>query len=170
MSGSFNFLKTLRFGGWFSKQPAANSNPKRHLASGRLLRSAHLRSILPVVATRAGSQKAFHLLCGKLGPTSLTFKTNTPLKESECLEVEILLQGHGPVKLTAQVRWVQLSSETTPESPARPFATTSVSPLPCYSGQLELWPTEGQKSILKLFLEKQSAISRATLADVSRTG
>jgi hypothetical protein len=164
MTGSLNFLKNLRLRGWFGKV-APVDRPKRRLASGRVLRSAHLRTILPVVATRSGSQKPFHLLCGKLGLTSLTFKTNTPLKESECLEVEILLQGHGPVKLNAQVNWVLLAAEVTPQAPARTFSITPVvKPIPCYTGQLEIWATEGQQLVLRKFLEKQSDSNRETLA------
>lgn len=164
MTGSFNFLKNLRLRGWFGKL-AQTERPKRKLASGRMLRSAHLRTILPVVATRSGSQKPFHLLCGKLGMTSLTFKTNTPLKESECLEVEILLQGHGPVKLTAQVNWVLLAAEVTPPLPARTFSTTPTpKPTPCYTGQLEIWATDGQQAVLRRFLEKQSGSDREALA------
>ena len=166
---ALSFLRTIQFG-LFKKKVIARPVTANALKTRKMeTLSVPLRSILPATATRPGTTGlAFQLLCGTLSVNGLTFKTSTPIKERECLEVEILLQGFGPLRLTSQVKWVMEAPEvlplpeatTTPKEEAEAPLSVPVKPMPCYSGQLELWATEKQQQILRNFLIQQSTRDR----------
>lgn len=96
-----------------------------------------LRHILPVTARRRGGGPAFTLLVGEMSPTSLTFRTAETLAEGDRLNLEMLLQGFGPVSLEARVNWLLLSPGG-------------------YHGELNLSGGEGDKIVLEHYLRRQA--------------
>ncbi len=100
-----------------------------------------LRHILPVTARRRGGGPAFTLLVGQMSPTSLTFRTAEPIAESDRLNIEMLLQGFGPVSLEGRVNWLLLSPGG-------------------YHGELNLSGGEGDKIVLEHFLRRQAKDQR----------
>lgn len=103
--------------------------------------SVTLRHILPVTARRRGGGPAFTLLVGEMSTASLSFRTAEMLAEGDRLNLEMLLQGFGPVSLEARVNWLLVSPNG-------------------YQGELHLSGGEGDKIVLEHFLRRQSKDQR----------
>lgn len=160
MAKELPFFRTLNLKalfGWKSRSKASEA-PIAPMASGRL------RCILPVTAYRNGSHQAFSLLCGRLTSSGMMFRTTTPIKEEECLELEFLLQGIGPMKLMGQVKVLASTSEVQTEAPPSQAILGTVPPIKCYSGQLELWATPTQQSQIISYLNRQNQQARVSTA------
>lgn len=116
------------------KRPAACDTPSPAPA-------VTLRHILPVTARRRGGGPAFTLLVGEMSPLSLTFRTAEMIAEGDRLNVEMLLQGFGPVSLEGRVNWLLLSPNG-------------------YHGELQLSGGEGDKVVLEHYLRRQARDQR----------
>lgn len=132
--------------------------------------SGRLRSILPVLAHRSNSSQPLRLLCGRLSTTAMTFRTTFPVHEEECFELEFLLQGVGPMKVMAQVRFSALVSEVSTEVPPSQSSLGAVKPIKSYSGQLELWTTPQQQEQILSYLCREHDQSRASTVVKTTTG
>jgi hypothetical protein len=154
------FFRNIRFG--FKKTnlneygiaaPPSEATPKDQL-----------RQILPCMVTRMekkrpGCSANFQLMASSLSPSRLVFRGSEPLKEHECLELEILLPGIGPLKLTSQVQFVvetKASNESFCSQVAGGTAPSYRLAGATYSGQLELWCTEDQKRQILDYLTRQN--------------
>jgi len=103
--------------------------------------SVTLRHILPVTARRRGGGPAFTLLVGQMSPTTLNFRTAETIAEGDRLNLEMLLQGFGPVSLEARVNWLLLSPNG-------------------FHGELQLSGGEGDKIVLEHYLRRQAKDQR----------
>lgn len=122
-----------------------------------------LRQILPCMVTRMektrpGCSANFQLMASNLSPNRMVFRGSEPLKEHECLELEMLLPGVGTLKLTSQVQFVVETKASTESFCSQVAGGTAPSYRlagSTYSGQLELWCTETQKRQILDFLTRQ---------------
>ena len=126
--------------------------------------SGRLRSILPVLAYRSGSDQPLRLLCGRLTISGMTFRTSHQVKEDECVELEFLLQGVGQMKVMGQIKYVALANEVQTEAPPSQATLGLVKPIKCYSGQLELWATPAQQEQIVAYLTRQHDQARISAA------
>ena len=126
--------------------------------------SGRLRSILPVLAYRSGSDQPLRLLCGRLTTSGMIFRTYTQVKEDECVELEFLLQGVGQMKIMGQIKFVALANEVQTEAPPSQSTLGLVKPIKCYSGQLELWATPLQQEQIVAYLTRQHDQARISAA------
>ncbi len=126
--------------------------------------SGRLRSILPVLAYRSGSDQPLRLLCGRLTTSGMVFRTSAQVREDECVELEFLLQGVGQMKVMGQVKFVALANEVQTEAPPSQSTLGVVKPIKCYSGQLELWATPAQQEQIVAYLTRQHDQARISAA------
>lgn len=69
-----------------------------------------LRQLQIVIASpRWASEESLHLMVDAMGPDSLIFKTNGRLHERQTLDLETLLDGLGPLRVTGVVDWLLMS-------------------------------------------------------------
>ena len=151
MAKELPFFRALNLKALFGRK-----NPQK--ASEKILApttSGRLRSILPVIAYRSGSDQPLRLLCGRLTTSGMIFRTTTLVKEDECLDLEFLLQGIGQMKVMGQVKFMALASEVQTEAPPSQSSLGVVKPIKCYSGQLELWATPSQQEQIVGYLTRQ---------------
>ena len=95
-----------------------------------------LKQILPVTARRRGGGPAFTLLVGEMSTGSVRFRTAAPVAEGDRLNLEMLLQGFGPVNLEGQVHWLLLSPGG-------------------YQGEIQLAGGVGDQVVLDHYLRRQ---------------
>ena len=162
-----SFLRSISFG---ALKPWGRSSEKKAVPTVQdkdEQLSGDLRSILPVCAKRAGTHDMFNLLASSLTPKHIVFRTATPLRDKECLEVEFLLQGVGSLRMMAQVQFVTLATRTRVASPQghveQPLTTM-------YSGQLELWATDVQQEEIRNYLLRQTRLQRNGVSGRSFNG
>ena len=149
------FFRSISFGSFKPWNP----KPKKAVVQEKVEEpNGELNSILPITARRPGSQAGFHLLASHLTPQNIIFRTGTPLKEGDPLEIDILLHGVGNVTIMAQVRSIVMASTTRVNSP-RDNVTSTVNTM--YAGQLELWSTDSQRQDIQNFLRRSAGKSRA---------
>jgi hypothetical protein len=158
---SLAFFRSISFGAFKSWNPAANKVVRPIIQLPEENESGELQSILLVTAQRAGTHTVFQLLVSHLTRQSISFRTSTELKVGEPLEVEILLQGVGNLTIMAQVRKVVLASMTRVTAPGLRQNNALNSPM--FSGQLELWTTDGQQRDIQDFMRRHTCKARSSL-------
>lgn len=151
MSKEIPFFRALNLKALFGRKSAPKASEKTLAPTT----SGRLRSILPVVAHRNGSQETIRLMCGRLSITGMAFRSTTEVQVDETFELEFLLQGVGPLKVMAQVKFVALAAEVHTEAPPSQSALGSVKPIRCYNGQLEMWTTPAQQDAILSYLYRE---------------
>jgi hypothetical protein len=100
MSHQPSFFRTLK--SLFTRKrtvAAASEKAVAPIPSGRL-------SVVRVLAYRRVNTEPLHLFCDRLGSTSMSFRTSTPMKLHECLELELFFTRDAPLKVTGQVQFI----------------------------------------------------------------
>lgn len=156
------FFRSINFGAMkpWRQRATKMAVPSFHEKEEQL--SGDLGVILPVTAKRTGSESTFHLLASNLTPQRILFRTSSPLKQGDPLEIEILLQGVGNITIMAQVQFVTLASMTRVPS-GQLHRDNPLTPM--YSGQLELWTTDKQQEEIRNFLRRNTSKARS-MADL----
>jgi hypothetical protein len=157
MAKELPFFRALNLKALFGKQ---NTRPSEKTLAPTT--SGRLRCILPVQARRSGEENCLRLMCGRLSPSTLHFRSTTALEAEETLEVEFLLQGVGTLKMMGQVTYVTLVSEVRTEGPPSQAGLGTVKPIKSYSGQLELWATPAQQDQIISYLCREHEQRRVT--------
>lgn len=124
----FRSLKSL-----FSRKrtvQAASEKPVAPLPSGRL-------AVVPVLGYRRANTEPLQLFCDRLGSTSMSFRTSTPMKLHECLELELYFTKESPLKVTGQVQFIDQGVA---------FGQTLL------RGHMDLWTTPPQQEAILHFL------------------
>lgn len=156
MAKTLPFFRALNLKALFSRSAKiANEKTLAPTTSGRL------RHILPVSAYRSGSSEPIRLLCGRLSTQGMFFRTTAPVRVDESLELDFLLQGVGPMRMMAQVKFVSEAREVRTETPPSQASLDTVKPIASYSGQLELWPTSAQQEAILSYLCREHEQARA---------
>lgn len=159
MAKELPFFRALNLRALFSRKSAPQKASEKTLAPTT---SGRLRHILPVSAYRSGSSEPIRLLCGRLTTSGMVFRTTAPVSVEESLELEFLLQGVGPMKIMAQIRFVTEAREVKTEAPPSVAALGTVKPITSYSGQLELWATSAQQEQILSYLCREHDQARVS--------
>ena len=104
--------------------------------------ATRLRNPMVVLASRGCGRGGCKLMATEMGPQQMIFHTNVPLMDEEMVQVEMLLDGHGMIKMGAQVCWLQRTGGQG------------------VRGELTLWASSEHQEAIRAFLARHLAHRR----------
>lgn len=155
MATGLSFLRNIQFKPFtqWKRRKASKLIPEQHMQAQFI---PTLTQILPVTVRRTDTRQSFQLLCSHLSPREVQFRTDANLQEWEVVEVEVLLQGFGCIRMMGQIRRSTLHKVAEVENPGAGYVKAVAS----YTGNVEIWPTDEQEESIKAFLWRQTVKER----------